>query len=74
MPIRGMAKKAAPAFQYQPMFEKEGADENTPWRKLTSDFVSEVEVPGTGKKRSLVHCFCCFLLICFLCRPEDLKD
>jgi len=47
-PVRWAAKQA-PAFQFQPMFEKEGADENTPWRKLTSDFVSEIEVPGTNR-------------------------
>jgi hypothetical protein len=30
------------------MFEREGADEKTPWKKLTSDYVEEIDIPGTG--------------------------
>merc|ERR1712063_205024 len=48
---RRLATKAnPPSFHYQPMFEKEGADEKTPWKKLTSDYVEEIEIPGTGRK------------------------
>jgi len=48
---RRLATKAnPPSFRYQPMFEKEGADEKTPWKKLTSDYVEEIEIPGTGRK------------------------
>jgi len=47
---RFATKASPPSFQYQPMFEKEGADEKTPWKKLTSDYVEEIEIPGTGRK------------------------
>jgi len=51
LPASRLATKASPPeFRYQPMFEKEGADENTPWKKLTSDYVEEIEIPGTGRK------------------------
>jgi hypothetical protein len=39
------AGKAAKPFYYQPMFEPPQAD-NTPYRKLTSDHVSTINVDG----------------------------